>query len=112
MADKIKDEEDRLLESMFASAAVADDGFSVQIVRKVRQRIWMRRLIVPVASTIGALIAFKPVAGLVSALAGLSSLIPQDLVTAAAGSLPQLQIIVLGVILLAAGLLGIRMLED
>ena len=48
MADKIKDAEDRLLESMFESPPLADDGFSVEIVRKVNRKLWFRRLTLPV----------------------------------------------------------------
>jgi len=112
MAERIKDAEDRLLESMFESVPVADDGFSAKIVRKVSRRLWLRRLALPVAATIGALFAVKPLAGVVKALAGLSVLIPQDLVSTTTSMIPQAQIIVLGALLLAALLLGLRTLEE
>ena len=50
MAEHIKDDADRMLESMFASDPVPDDGFSVRVVRKVRRRIWVRRLTLPIAT--------------------------------------------------------------
>ena len=112
MAEKIKDAEDRLLESLFDSEPVADDGFSVGVVRKVNRQLWIRRLTLPVATVVGGAIAFKPLAGLVAALSNLSSLIPEAAVNSAASSIPQLQTVVLGAILLAVGLVGMRMIED
>lgn len=117
MAERIKDEEDRLLESMFESAPVADDGFSVSIVRRVRRRLWLRRLAVPVAALIGGTIAIKPLTGFVTAVAGLSTLIPPELMKSATELVPQLpttqvSTIVLGAMLVAAVLLGLRSLEE
>jgi hypothetical protein len=112
MADKIKDAEDRLLESLFESPPLADDGFSVEIVRKVNRKLWFRRLTLPVAAIVGGAIAFKPLTGLVTTFANLSSLIPQDLVSGATSSIPQFQTIVLGAILLAVGLVSMRLLEN
>ena len=112
MAEKIKDAEDRMLEALFASQPIADDGFSNRIVRKLQRQLWVRRLALPVAGIIGGAIAFKPLAGLVSLLASLSTLVPQNLVSATASSIPQFQVVVLGAILLFACLLGLRFLED
>ncbi len=112
MAERMKDAEDRLLESMFESAPVADDGFSGQVVRKIRRQLWVRRLALPTAAAIGGAIAFKPLAGLITIAANLVTLIPQDTVAAATGSIPQIQLVVLGAMLLGAGLLGIRLIED
>ena len=112
MADKIKDAEDRMLEALFASPPVLDNGFSSRITRKLQRRLWVRRLTLPVAAIIGGAIAFKPLAGLVSLLTSLSALVPEDLVSATAGSIPQFQVVALGAILLIACLLGVRFLED
>ena len=112
MAEHIKDDADRMLESMFASDPVADDGFSVRVVRKVRRRIWVRRLTLPIATLVGAAISFKPLAGLVTTLAGLTQLIPQDVVALSQNALPQLPYIVLGAMLLATCMVGLRFLED
>ena len=111
MAERMKDAEDRLLESLFASSPVADDGFSVRVVRKVNRRLWLRRLTLPLAVVIGGAIAFKPLSGLFAALANLSVLIPEDAINSATSSIPQLQIIVMGGVLLAVGLMGTKMLE-
>ena len=97
---------------MFVAVPVADVGFSISVVRKLSGRLWLRRLTLPVAAAIGALFAVKPLAGLVKALAGLSVLIPQDLVSTTMSMIPQAQVIVLGAMLLAACLLGLRTLVD
>ncbi len=112
MAEQIKDDKDRLLESMFASEPIADNGFSVRVVRKVRRRIWLRRLTLPVASLVGALIAFKPLTQLVTLIAGLVQVIPQDVLDASSIVVPQLPMLVLGAMLLATCMIGLRMIED
>ena len=117
MAERIKDEQDRLLESIFESAPIADDGFSVSVVRRVRRRLWLRRLAIPLAALIGGAIAIKPLIGFVMAVANLSALIPPELINSATKLVPelsttQLPTIVLGAMLLAAILLGLRSLEE
>jgi len=112
MAEKIKDTEDRLLESMFEVAPVPDDGFSALIVRKIRRRLWLRRLAVPTATLIGGAIAVKPLTGFLIAASSLSSLLPQDIVNSVVALVPQAQTIVLGAMLLAACMLGLRTIED
>jgi len=112
MADRLKDNDDRLLESMFASAPIADDGFSAMIEKKVRRRVWLRRTILPGAVLVGALVSFKPLAGLVTTLAGLTQLIPPDILSSATSVLPQLPMLILGGMLLAGVMLGMRTLEE
>ena len=112
MAERMKDDEDRMLEAMFASDPVADDGFSNRVVRKVRRRIWVRRLTLPIATLVGAAISFKPLAALVTALAGFAQLIPQDIVEMSQNALPQVPYVVLGAMLLVTCMVGLRALED
>jgi hypothetical protein len=112
MAERIRDTEDRLLESMFESAPIADDGFSAKIVQRVNRKLWIRRFTLPAAAVIGGVIAFKPLTGLLAVIANLSAFIPTDAMNVATTSIPQLQIVVLGAILLGAAMLGVRMLED
>ena len=112
MAERIKDEQDRLLESMFASDPIADDGFSARVVKKVRRRMWLRRLTLPVATLVGSLIAFKPLTELVTVIAGLVQAIPVDVIDASAVVIPQLWMLVLGGMLLASCMLGLRLLDD
>ena len=85
MAERIKDAEDRLLESLFESPPVADDGFSAKVVSRINRRLWLRRLTLPVAMAIGGTIAFKPLAALVDMLTRLSPLIPPEIINEVAG---------------------------
>ena len=74
--------------------------------------LWFRRLTLPVAALIGGAIAIKPLAGLVTVAVSLSSLLPQELLSATTSLVPQAPMIVLGAMLLAACLLGLRALDD
>ncbi len=116
MAERIKDAEDRLLESMFESSPIADDGFSGKVVKRVRRRLWLQRLALPVAGIVGGAVAIKPLADLVTVMTNLSfsvtSVVPEELVTATAGLIPQAPFVVLGAMLLAACMLGLRAIED
>ncbi len=112
MAERMKDEKDRLLESMFVSEPIADDGFSKQVIRRVRRKLFLRRLTLPVAALIGGIIAFKPTIALLGVLIEFSKVIPQDMLDATAIVVPQLPMLVLGAMLLATCLVGLRALED
>ncbi len=112
MAERIKDNEDRLLESMFTSEPIADNGFSEQIVRRVRRKLFVRRLTLPIAALIGGTLAYKPLAGLVTTLYQILLQLPGDVVGSAASSLPSIQLIVTGGLILVAAILSINMLED
>jgi hypothetical protein len=76
MAEKIRDAEDQLLESMFRSEPIEDAGFSDRIIGRIRRGIWLRRLSLPVAMLIGGAIAIKPLLQLGSVAANLSKSIP------------------------------------
>ena len=112
MADKMKDADDRLLEAMFASTPIADAGFSAAVVKRVRRRLWLRRLAVPVAALVGGAIAIKPLTDFVTIAASLFPTVPPQLMDATASMIPQLPIVVLGGMVLGACLLGLRLLED
>lgn len=112
MAERIKDAEDRLLESMFESTPIADDGFSALVVRRVRRRLWLRRLALPIAAALGGAIAIKPLTYLLSIVASLSTLVPRELIDSTISAIPQLPIIVLGGMVLVACLLGLQSLEE
>ena len=112
MAERINDEQDRLLESMFESAPIADRGFSVQIVRRIRRKLWVRRITLPMAALLGALVAFKPLAALMKGLYGLLTSLPVDLAPSLSGSLPSLQLIITGALILFVTLFSLSMLED
>ncbi len=112
MAEKLKDAEDRLLESMFRSEPIEDGGFSRRVVTRVRRRLWIQRLALPVAMLVGGVIAIKPATQLVIAASKLLTIVPQGMLSVPATWIPQMQIVVLGAMLLGAGLLGVRLLED
>jgi hypothetical protein len=122
MAEKLKDAEDRLLESMFAAQPIADDGFSHRVVTRIRRRIWLRRLALPVAMLIGGAIAIKPASELVIAASKLLAVVPQGLIEAPVSWLPEVQgaaigaplvqTVVFGVVLLALGIFGSRIILD
>ena len=112
MAEKIKDAEDRLLESMFESAPLSDDGFSARVLKRLNRRLWIRRLTLPVAVVTGGVIAFKPLAGLFVVLSNLGALIPSEFTSGLAVQIPQLQNIVMGAVLLAVAMFTVRMLDE
>ena len=112
MVERLKDAEDRLLESMFQSEPIADAGFSRRVVTHIRRRIWLRRLALPVAMVVGGAVAIKPVSELVLAATKLLTVVPQDMLEVPAAWVPQMWTVVLGAMLLAAGMLGMRMIED
>ena len=101
-----------MLESLLQSTPIADDGFSRRVVIRIRRRLWMRRLALPVAMFVGGAIAIKPATQILVASGKLMTVVPQGLFELPAGLIPQVQIVVLGAMLLAAGMLGIRMLEE
>jgi len=112
MADKTSDAVDRLLASAFAAEPVADDGFSNRIVSKLRRRIWINRLALPVAILVGAAFALKPAVQIVNALLPLLNSVPIEMARAPMEFLPQIQLLVLGGMAFAAGVTLVKMLEE
>lgn len=112
MAEKTSDAVDRLLASAFAAEPIADDGFSGRIVSKLRRRIWVNRLALPVAVVVGAAFALKPALQIVNALLPLLQSVPIELASAPMQFLPQIQLIVLGGMAFAAAVTLIKMLEE
>ncbi len=122
MAEKLKDAEDRLLESMFQSEPIADEGFSGRVVARIRRRLWVQRLALPIAMLIGGAIAVKPATQLVAAASKLLAIVPQGMLDVPTTWIPQVQnvaygasltqTVVLGAMVLAAGVLGTRMLVE
>jgi hypothetical protein len=112
MADKTSDAQDRMLESVFQSAPIPDDGFSDRILFRIRRRIWVDRLALPVAALVGAAFALKPATQLVVALLPLLNVMPTDLVDAPLRFLPQLQTIGLGGMMFAAAIVLYKVVEE
>ncbi len=112
MAEINKDAEDRRLEALLRAEPIADEGFSRGIVRRIRRRLWIRRITLPGAAAIGAAIAVKPLAALVTMLFDFARALPVDVVQQTTAWLPPLPMIVLGAMLLVVMLLGLRMIEE
>lgn len=112
MADKIKDSQDRMLDLMFHSDPIADDGFSNRVVRRIQRRLWLRRLSMPIAIGLGLVLAFQPALDLLQTLAGLLDTLPTQNISVPAGWIPKLQNVVLAGMLVVTGIFGLRMLED
>ncbi len=115
MAERLKDSEDRKLEALFRSEPLADDGFSGRVVSRVRRRMWVQRLALPIAIGVGAIIAAKPVAQLASLVPKVAAIVPLNLsglIDLTIQDFLQGPTVVLGVILLGAMLMIGRMLEE
>lgn len=115
MAERLKDETDTTLESMFGAEPVRDDGFSSRVVARIRRQMWMRRLSLPVAFLIGIAISAKPLVQLANALPSLLDAVPVSSISMEQlqiSSFPQSTTIFLGITLLAAVLMASRMLEE
>ena len=116
MVERMKDTEDRKLESLFASDAIPDAGFSVRIEKRIRRQLWVRRLALPIAVVIGGAIAVKPLAGLVTSLMNFMSVLPANVSTNLSGvsalNLPQMSTIALGSMLVVAVITIARLFEE
>jgi len=85
------------------------------VVSRVRRRIWVRRLAMPVALTIGTLIAAKPLLQLASAIPKLLMIVPDSmsgLDNLPLSSLPQNTTVIFCAMLLFAVMMVGKMLED
>lgn len=112
MADRLRDDVDLRLAALFRAEPIADNGFSDRIVRRIRRRLWLRRLAIPVAAVIGGAIALNPLASLVTLLVEFLRALPFDVVATTSGWIPSLPLIALGGLLLVAMLLGLRLIDE
>ena len=104
-----------MLEALFRSEPVLDDGFSARIVSRVRRRMWVRRLSLPTAFAIGAIIAAKPLMQIAALVPKVVDIVPQSLASVVdlqLGGMFQAPTIILGIMLLAAAMMIGRMLEE
>lgn len=112
MVEKMQDAEDRLLESMFQSEPIVDDGFSRHVMGRIRRQIWVRRLALPIAMILGVAIAAKPAAQLVSVGSQVFGSLATESVlphTALASQMPVFVVVGLG---LAFAVLTFRLFEE
>ena len=111
MADKLKDNEDRKLESLFRSEPVPDNGFSARVMTRLNRRLWIRRLALPTAFVVGGVIALKPLSQLVVAFSQFLTVIPGNFAGISLDVIPQATTFMLGGFLLAAMMMVTKMLE-
>lgn len=115
MAERLKDEADKALESLFGSEPVRDDGFSLRVVARVRRQMWVRRLSLPIALLIGIAVSAKPVLQLANALPNLLGSVRLGGISMdqlPLGSIPQSSTMIIGMMFLAVVLMASRMLEE
>ena len=112
MADRMSDREDELLTSLFAAEPVADDGFSDRVMRKLRWRLWVRRLTLPVAALIGFAVAINPLLELLALMPSLATLVPAGWSTGMSSLLPDTQMLLIGGIVLIAGIGTLQLIDD
>jgi hypothetical protein len=112
MAERLKDKDDAKLEALFRSESIEDDGFSDRAVSRIRRGILIRRLTLPAAVLIGGLIAAKPAAQLLLAMAEILTVIPEDIRTVQLDSLPQATTFILGGTVAAMIALLVKDLEE
>lgn len=112
MVEYSKDDDDLALEALFASGPIADDGFSRKVVRRVRRRLLVRRLALPVAVSAGALIAAKPLLAVMVALKDFAALLPLDALPVPEQVIPQVSLWFVVSIAALAGLIFLPTLDD
>ena len=114
MAEKTQDAEDRLLSAMFQAdgTEIADDGFSDQIVRRIRRQMWVRRLALPIAMVVGAAIAVKPASQLLSIGSQVFDSVAAESLLPNSALLAQLPIILVGGLALALVMATFRLFEE
>ena len=112
LVERMKDKDELALEALFRSEPVADDGFSRRVVARVRRRIWLRRLVMPVALALGSLFAFRPAVELIGSLQGLVDALPVDLRQIPVDAVPQTSTFIVTAALIVIALFFAPALED
>ena len=112
MAERLKDKEDVRLEALFRAEPIEDDGFSERVVARIRRGIWIRRWTLPLAVLVGGLVAAKPTAQLLLAMAEILTVLPEDVRTIQLDSLPQVTTFIFGGTLVGLIALFVKGLEE
>lgn len=108
----MKDKGELALENLFGSEPIADAGFSRKVMARVRRKIWLQRLAMPIAIIVGGLIAFKPAIAVLSALYGVVGVLPSSLKQVPLDAIPQLSTLVVVAGVVIAALCFAPVLED
>lgn len=78
------EEEGRLSEFFETlTTPLEDEGFSANVVRRIRRRVWLRRVVLGTAVIVGGVLAFGPLSELSVLISGLPVLLSEGLVTVA-----------------------------
>ena len=111
------EEEGRLSELFEAlTPPLEDEGFSANVVRRIRRRVWLRRVVLGTAVIVGGVLAFGPLSELSVLISGLPVLLSEGLVTVATSWndpawLAQNRMILIMAVLAASIPVAIRLLD-
>ena len=112
LGDYRMDDEDRRLRELFGHAPVPDNGFSAQVLRRIKRGEILRRLMLPMALLAGGVFAVRPVLEMLDAwslqLRGLGTNLTEagSLISGLTGTMT------LALPLLVVAALALRWLED
>ncbi len=112
MAEHLKDAEDRMLEALFAEEPIPDDGFSRQIVQRIRQKLWLRRVCITTALLLGGTVALQPTFALAGFIVRLLGNLSDELLGISLDTLPSIAMLAGGGILFVLTFVLLQMLED
>lgn len=111
------EEEGRLAELFEATTPpLEDEGFSTNVMRRIRRRVWLRRAVLGTAVIVGGVLALGPLSELSVLLSGVPVLLSDGLVTVATSWndpawLAQNRVALILVLLAVASPGAIRLLE-
>ena len=112
MADRMKDNEDAALEALFRSDPIADDGFSARVLSRVRRRVWVRRLALPLAVAFGAAVSAPAIRDVAVIMHDLIGMLPGDALGLSIGVLPQTSAVLIAGAVTIAALFALPAFED
>ena len=112
MADRMKDNEDAALEALFRSEPIADEGFSARVVSRVRRRVWVQRLALPLAVAVGAAISAPAIRDAAVIMRNLIGMLPTDALGISAGILTHTSAMLIAGAVTIAVLFALPALED
>ena len=113
MVERMKDEQDRVLEALLNPAPIHDDGFTAQVMGRIRRREWLRRLALPVAIVLGLLLSLPPAMRLLAiGRAAAADFGSSELAASAMQAMAGVGPAVLSGVLVTLALLVVPILED